>query len=827
MAHGKKPPVPAPKKRAGHKRQTPKRSTPQASAPKKTLAARTSRPSSSHDETLKRPARQQARPQRTNRTRTPASTTGGTTRSKNRARESARQTGQSTTQRALSPTRTPQSQRDVSDVQSRAGEHTPQRKTSSSTSQSSLSKGKKTTRASAGAGGVSPHAGRHGSQLKASRPSSANGKKKALAAAGAGLGVGAPVAGTVLSTMALQKWLKSMFLNATALAMNAAQALGQLGSLTAQAIGKAVVSPFMALGKAVGKGVGAVLGVTVGAMFAPVTAMFAGIATALAIFALIGTLFAGILSPFRTMADGLNDASKLCRSTEMSEGGGGEGSFTGQGVPEQAIPWVNNAASHSQRGIPAAFFAYIMDRETDFRPSLFAMDKNGGTWGLFQINAYEWNQATGGNFDNPDIRDPMVHTTYGTEYFDKRLDTVRKMRKNNPTARYATDLTELEALMIAHNAGEGNLQKYPNLPSITQGYLEEFREKFERYGGGEPNPPSESDSADTYEPPSSSDGGMTRTGRFLSSLTGCEEEGAGNNGLHSGGVTEEQAQEIVKQYNDGDGDRVLNEAFANGGGPAKCGSSYVRNCVSFSYYFLHKYTNWDKPYLPGNGKKVASNIAQGLGRETTKTPTAYSIFSHPNSSSAGHTGVVLAVDGDRILIGEAAYCGFEGRVRWVEASEWKGGSWDFADISDIIADKGNDVALPDAPKADGKSSSKVVEEARKHIGLPYVWGGGNQDGPSSSNLRASDAGEVGFDCSGLTTYAFFHGQGIVLQRHSSQQPSKGREVSQAEAQPGDLVHWPGHVAIYAGDGRIVHASASRNQVVETNLFGNPKFYRMG
>src|SRR5699024_4490681 len=119
-------------------------------------------------------------------------------------------------------------------------------------------------------------------------------------------------------------------------------------------------------------------------------------------------------------------------------------------------------------------------------PDARAGDRNGGTGGLFQMNATVWGEATdGGTWSDPDIFDPMVHTEYGAKYFDDRLETVRKMRKNNPDKPYAKDLTELEALMIAHNAGEGNLMKYPNLPGITRGYLEEFREKFEKYGGGE------------------------------------------------------------------------------------------------------------------------------------------------------------------------------------------------------------------------------------------------------------------------------------------------------------------------------------------------------
>lgn len=55
----------------------------------------------------------------------------------------------------------------------------------------------------------------------------------------------------------------------------------------------------------------------------------------------------------------------------------------------------------------------------------------------------------------------------------------------------------------------------------------------------------------------------------------------------------------------------------------------------------------------------------------------------------------------------------------------------------------------------------------------------------------------------MSVYAHF---GISLPRDSTSQRSVGRAVSYAEAQPGDLICYAGHVAIYLGGGRIVHAS---------------------
>lgn len=173
-------------------------------------------------------------------------------------------------------------------------------------------------------------------------------------------------------------------------------------------------------------------------------------------------------------------------------GSDGTGTLNTDGIPDEAIAWINAAAAASKTKIPPAFFAYIMDRETDFRPDVFAMDHNGGTWGLFQINEIIWKQYYGpfstdkNNNGVWDIKEPLIHAEVGAEYFDDRLEHVRELRKSKPDAPFATELTELEALMIAHNAGEKNLLLYPALPPITRGYLAEFREKFESYGGGEP-----------------------------------------------------------------------------------------------------------------------------------------------------------------------------------------------------------------------------------------------------------------------------------------------------------------------------------------------------
>ncbi len=119
-------------------------------------------------------------------------------------------------------------------------------------------------------------------------------------------------------------------------------------------------------------------------------------------------------------------------------------------------------------------------------------------------------------------------------------------------------------------------------------------------------------------------------------------------------------------------------------------------------------------------------------------------------------------------------------------------------------------ALSDLPLAPGSAAAVAIETALAQVGDPYVWGASGPDG---------------FDCSGLTAFAYA-AAGVSLPHSSRAQSSMGRQLGPDEPmQPGDLVFFYSpisHVGLYIGGGQMVHAR-TYGQPVAVTAVGNYRF----
>ena len=116
-------------------------------------------------------------------------------------------------------------------------------------------------------------------------------------------------------------------------------------------------------------------------------------------------------------------------------------------------------------------------------------------------------------------------------------------------------------------------------------------------------------------------------------------------------------------------------------------------------------------------------------------------------------------------------------------------------------DGGGSISLP---PTDGSVGAGAVAAAMQYLGVPYVWGG---------------ASPSGFDCSGLTMYAYAQ-VGISLSHYTGDQWNEGTHVPADQLLPGDLVFFGGdlhHVGMYIGNGQFIQAPQTGDVVKITAL----------
>lgn len=126
------------------------------------------------------------------------------------------------------------------------------------------------------------------------------------------------------------------------------------------------------------------------------------------------------------------------------------------------------------------------------------------------------------------------------------------------------------------------------------------------------------------------------------------------------------------------------------------------------------------------------------------------------------------------------------------------------------------------------AGADALRKAATRLGTPYSYGGGGPGGPSPGfcdgtngylHGRCAAASTVGFDCSSLVQYSYWPKLKLPRTAHAQYGATSDRPVSRTNLKPGDLLFWAHggsgfiyHVAIYAGDGNVLHAPRTGRNV---------------
>lgn len=229
---------------------------------------------------------------------------------------------------------------------------------------------------------------------------------------------------------------------------------------------------------------------------------------------------------------------------------------------------------------------------------------------------------------------------------------------------------------------------------------------------------------------------------------------------------------------------------------------------------LHAVEGPEEPAIIIAGRKDAKDQA-GASMLIQVEDENTEVYSEPDTESqvvgqaeAGDTYDVLEmVDGQwaKISTGE-----FEGYLNTAAAEDEEETLEDAPEEAPVVP---VETAEETAARVSAERRQAVVEYGLQFVGNRYVYGGTNPN--------------KGADCSGFTSYVLRHSAGVELPHSSRSQAVQGREVSAAEIRPGDLVFYASgkrinHVALYIGNGQVVHASNERTGIcVSEWTYRNP------
>lgn len=204
------------------------------------------------------------------------------------------------------------------------------------------------------------------------------------------------------------------------------------------------------------------------------------------------------------------------------------------------------------------------------------------------------------------------------------------------------------------------------------------------------------------------------------------------------------------------------------------------------------YCNTDYLYTGSEAIRRGQEVASMIAIVNTQT---LKVREQPNTDSI----VITLIPQDEEL--EVVEVMENGWVKFLLDDEEAYVSGEFVDVEERLEKA---VTLTELLYGQGVSDVRVnlVQEAKKYVGNPYVWGG-----VSLTN---------GADCSGFTL-SIFKKYGVSLPHHAASQAQMGTKVSLGEVQPGDLVFYAkngsiNHVAIYIGNGQVIHASSPKTGI---------------
>lgn len=217
-------------------------------------------------------------------------------------------------------------------------------------------------------------------------------------------------------------------------------------------------------------------------------------------------------------------------------------------------------------------------------------------------------------------------------------------------------------------------------------------------------------------------------------------------------------------------------------------------------------------------EKIVTKVEIPVVKENTSTTKVESGKYKLDGSKAGYITAEYAKGGRNASTTLAAgeyyiYKSFEGMLNLSKQKNVPG-AWINPNSGDSSSKLRSETDIV-TPIYSSNIGQEIVREARKYIGLRYVFGGSNPG--------------MGFDCSGLTSYVLTQVKGATLARTSRGQSQGGQYVSPSNLQAGDLLFYGDsatniyHVGIYNGNGGIIHASDYGIGVVEVSL--NSNFFR--